>query len=114
MKFERISKRLWQFAYLWTRVFHKYHFDKGLKMADTYRAVLKDDHLEWVDKKPEMVNPVDVTVVVHDAPTNKLQGEKMAFYLEKLAELGGVSGISDPVTWQREVREDRVLPGRDV
>lgn len=83
-------------------------------MADTYRAVLKDDHLEWVDKKPETMNPVDVTVVVHDMQKNKSQGEKMAFYLEKLAELGGVSDVSDPVAWQREIREDRILPSRDA
>jgi hypothetical protein len=91
-----------------------WNFDKDERMADTYRAVLKDDHLEWVDKKPEMVNPVDVTVVVHDVPNNISQGVKMAYYLEKLAELGGVSSISDPVAWQREIREDRVLPGRDA
>ncbi|MBT3601707.1 MAG: hypothetical protein HOE48_08440 [Candidatus Latescibacteria bacterium] len=83
-------------------------------MADTYRAVLKDDHLEWVDKKPETMHSIDVTVVVHDMPKNKPQGEKMAFYLEKLAELGGVSGISDPVAWQKEMREDRILPNRDA
>ena len=82
-------------------------------MSDTYRAVLKDDHLEWVDKKPENVNPVDVTVVIHTVSDNTSQGEKMAFYLDKLAELGSMSHISDPVAWQKEIRLDRILPGRD-
>ena len=32
---------------------------------------------------------------------------------EKLAELGTFSEITDPVEWQRQIRKDRPLPGRD-
>ena len=33
--------------------------------------------------------------------------------LNRIAARGGISGIDDPATWQREQRADRPLPGRD-
>jgi hypothetical protein len=37
----------------------------------------------------------------------------MAALLEKLAERRTFAAITDPVRWQRELRQERVLPGRD-
>jgi hypothetical protein len=37
----------------------------------------------------------------------------MAALLEKLAKRRTFSTIPDPVKWQREIRQDRVLPGRE-
>lgn len=36
---------------------------------------------------------------------------KKAF--ETLAEMGTFADITDPVEWQRQIRKDRPLPGRD-
>jgi len=33
--------------------------------------------------------------------------------LQRLATRGGIRSIPDPVAWQREQRQDRVLPGRE-
>jgi hypothetical protein len=33
--------------------------------------------------------------------------------LERLAAAGGIKSIRDPVAWQREIRRDRPLPGRE-
>lgn len=33
--------------------------------------------------------------------------------LEELAILGGIASIPDPPAWQRDIREDRPLPGRE-
>lgn len=41
--------------------------------------------------------------------TTKSKGEIMAEALNGLAQLGTMSRIKDPVAWQREVREDKVL-----
>ncbi len=41
------------------------------------------------------------------------RGQQMADALSKLAESGAFSGIEDPSAWQREIRRDRPLPGRD-
>jgi hypothetical protein len=41
------------------------------------------------------------------------QGQRMARALENLAAADAFSEISYPVEWQREIRKDRPLPGRD-
>ena len=33
-------------------------------------------------------------------------------YLRRIASRGGIRSIPDPMAWQQEVREDRILPGR--
>ena len=40
------------------------------------------------------------------------RGERMAAALERLAAGSGVAGITDPMEWEREQREERDLPGR--
>ena len=42
----------------------------------------------------------------------KGRGQQMAAVLEKLAQAQAFAGI-DPVAWQRDLRQDRELPGRD-
>jgi hypothetical protein len=37
----------------------------------------------------------------------------MAEALERLAAADALSRIEDPVEWQREIRKDRPLPGRE-
>jgi hypothetical protein len=84
----------------------------------TYRAVLRGDRLEWRGEVPPEIAtdralPVDVTIL-SDEPFNAAHaGERMAAALEKLAASQAVAGIEDPMAWQREVRRDRPLPGRD-
>ena len=39
------------------------------------------------------------------------QGQQLFDILQEIADSGGL-GISNPVTWQREVRQDRALPFR--
>lgn len=41
------------------------------------------------------------------------RGRRMADALARIADSGGVSGIGNPVSWERGVRRDRPLPGRD-
>jgi hypothetical protein len=86
-------------------------------MPDTYQAVLKGNQVEWIDDFPisafqESEIEVLITVLYNrkiqsDSETG--QGERMAECLEKIAETGGVKGISDPLEWQREIRKDRTV-----
>lgn len=39
--------------------------------------------------------------------------ELAAFLRERFREGGGLTSIKDPSAWQREIRKDRKLPGRD-
>lgn len=84
---------------------------------ETYRAILKGNRLEWVESEPtdlDAEQPVEVTILptVGESESNT-QGQRMARALERLAEANAFADIKDPVAWQREVRKDRPLPGRD-
>lgn len=86
-------------------------------MSETYRAILKGDRLEWTDSEPTDLNPEQpVQVTILDAPDHTdttTQGQRMAKALEGIAASDGLSQIQDPVEWQREIRKDRPLPGRE-
>jgi hypothetical protein len=40
--------------------------------------------------------------------------ERLRKAFATLAEMGTFADITDPVEWQRQIRKDRPLPGRDV
>jgi hypothetical protein len=84
----------------------------------TYRALLRGDHLEWLEEAPEPRTDtplrVHVTVLEQESPAEaQARGYAMAALLEQLAERRTFAAISDPVMWPRELRQDRVLPGRE-
>ena len=95
------------------------------KKKHTYKAVIRHDpeehcdYVEWVSGKPKTNVPLEVEISVWeeepkgDRYIDKKRGAKVAKAFEKLAELGTFSEIEDPVAWQREIRKDRPLPGRD-
>ncbi len=88
-------------------------------MPDTYQyqAVLKGNQVEWLDDFPISAfqeSGIEVLItVLHDkripSDSKAGQGERMAECLKKIAETGGVKGISDPLEWQREIRKDRTV-----
>ena len=41
------------------------------------------------------------------------RGKRIKEALQALAELGTFADIKDPVEWQRQIRKDRPLPGRE-
>jgi hypothetical protein len=84
----------------------------------TYRALLHGDRLEWLEDAPESQTDaplrVHVTVLEQEPPAGvHARGHAMAAILEQLAERRTFSAITDPVRWQRELRQDRILPGRE-
>jgi hypothetical protein len=84
----------------------------------TYRALLRGDHLEWLGEAPELQTDAPLTVhvtIVEPEPGAEAhtRGPAMAALLEKLAVRGTFAAIPDPVRWQRELRQDRALPGRE-
>jgi len=84
-------------------------------MLRTYKAILRGDHVEWIEKPPERADPVQVHITLLEEETPKPlreRGRAMADALAELAKRGTFSAITDPVAWQREVRQDRTLPNR--
>ncbi len=48
------------------------------------------------------------------ATAEKERGKRIKAALQTLAELGTFADITDPVEWQRQIRKDRPLPGREA
>jgi len=85
-------------------------------MSITYQAILKGDRVEWIGDAPDTNGGVPVQITVLDQSShmeNDPRGAAMAAALQQIADTGGISAIIDPVEWQREIRKDRPLPGRD-
>jgi len=87
-------------------------------MANTYRALLHGNILEWLNGRPDSVGDdesveVDVTLLNDESDTAHARGKRMAASLEQLANLPSSSLPKDAADWEREVRADRSLPGRD-
>jgi hypothetical protein len=86
-------------------------------MVRTYKALLRGNSLEWIGEAPERSEDypitVEVTVLEESYPAEaRSRGDEMAAILEKLSETEAVSDITDPVAWQRDLRQDRPLPGQ--
>lgn len=90
-------------------------------MLPTYKAILRGNYLEWSGDAPQNLQgeravEVHVTILRETTTSSDIvaHGERMAEALEKLAAINALSEISDPSMWQREQRQDRSLPDRDV
>ena len=88
-------------------------------MLHTYRAILKGNRLEWDGDVPEQAaqeRAVAVYITILDEsvmPQTASQGERMAAELEQLAASNALAHITDPAAWERDLRQDRALPGRE-
>jgi hypothetical protein len=63
-----------------------------------------------------MDHPLRVQVTIEEpepVAEEHARGRAMAALLEKLAARGTLSDLTDPVQWQRELRQERALPGRE-
>lgn len=56
---------------------------------------------------------VKVIATLIAVPGETEQGAKKLDSLRRIAERGGIKNIPDPARWQREIRQDRPLPGRE-
>ena len=84
-------------------------------MLHTYRAILDDDRVRWLEQPPERSGTVQVHITFLDEgghETSADRGRLMAESLAELAKRGTFAEISDPVAWQRELRSERTLPDR--
>ena len=86
-------------------------------MRRTYKAILSDNRIEWLDGSPETADPISVDIIILDKAKQELSQAKektAGELLAILAEKGTFADIKDPVAWQREQRKDRPLPYRDT
>jgi hypothetical protein len=87
-------------------------------MLKTYAGVWHNGQIEWKgEPPPQTEGPLDVQVTVLQPSATTLSPEERrrgaAEALERLAAMNAFADIIDPVAWQREIRKDRPLPGRE-
>lgn len=84
-------------------------------MLRVYRAILRGDRVQWIDQPPKKQRPIPVhiTLIQNEPNISHTRGESMASALENLAHQGGLKHIVDPTAWQKQIREDKPLMGRD-
>jgi hypothetical protein len=89
-------------------------------MLKTYVATVSGDRIQWDEgEDPALREPtkVIVTILQSAAPKQRVlprsDGVAAAAILAEIAAKGGISAFGDPLEWQREVRKDRPLPGRE-
>ena len=90
-------------------------------MSQTFTAILRGDRLEWTGEGPGPIAsdrpvPVEVTILGEGTTEPVWDDERrrrMFDALDRLAARGALAEITDPVGWQREIRRDRPLPGRE-
>ena len=85
-------------------------------MKRAYKAILHGDRVEWLDGAPDADGPLRVEIAI-EADSNRDQIEEksgpVSHFFQALADMGAFAEIEDPVAWQREIRKDRPLPGRE-
>ncbi|MBI2861556.1 MAG: hypothetical protein HYX89_01925 [Chloroflexi bacterium] len=89
-------------------------------MLATYKATLKGDRLQWQEdnsRPPSSTQPVQVLVTVLEpalASDVKGRGRRMKEALHRLAVRNTLTDIGDAAQWERDIRQDRPLPGRET
>jgi hypothetical protein len=85
-------------------------------MSQAFKAVIEGDRIKWDGPAPDVSGPIRVEVLLSGPPVRKKlvggDGPAAAAALAQIAAMGGL-GIEDPIAWQREIRKDRPLPGRE-
>lgn len=85
-------------------------------MSRTYDAVLQGNCLQWTGTSPPDPSPVEVKVIVpdpEDAISPEERKRRAVAALQEIAARGGIRSIPDPVEWQREMRTERPIAGRE-
>jgi hypothetical protein len=90
-------------------------------MLNTYKAILRGNHLEWNEEAPDHLAQEDAVVVYVTILDEAVvpsevtqQGHRMAAALEQLAAVNALADVTDPIAWEREMRQDRPLPDREM
>ena len=87
-------------------------------MLQTYEAIYEHGKVRWLDAPPDMhearllVTVLSGTVAKSGVP-DATHGSDLADALKVAVLLNPYRDVADPIAWQREVRSDRVLPGRN-
>lgn len=81
-------------------------------MSESYRAILVDGRLQWLDDVPSAIRQrsgeVRVRVTIEEQRDERNR-EELASLLDEIADDDPFNDVEDPVEWQRELRRERDL-----
>lgn len=78
------------------------------------QVMVHEDHKLHLDLDIPTDVPVGmVEVTLYVKPANKPDPQKAAACLRDIAARGNLRNGPDPAQWQRKIRQDRLLPGRE-
>ncbi len=87
-------------------------------MLRTFKATIKNNHVEWDKDIQGQINsesPIPVYITLLDESEQndiEYQGKCMILALNQLVNINACTDITDPANWEREIRRERQLPGR--
>lgn len=79
-----------------------------IKTGNSYALRVPKKYVE--DAKLELGQKATIQLPIAQPKQNR---EKIQQAFRQLQEIGAYKTIDDPVAWQREIRKDRPLPGRN-
>lgn len=79
-----------------------------IKTGNSYALRVPKKYVE--DAKLKLGQKAAIGLPVPEAKQDRV---KIQALFKQLADSGAFKHIEDPVAWQREIRKDRPLPGRD-
>ena len=90
-------------------------------MLPSYEAIYDHGQLTWVGDAPSPDRSRVIVILIEGQSANDLpeadrevpNGTRLVAILTEMAEKGIGKVFGDPMEWQREVRRDRPLPGRE-
>ena len=90
-------------------------------MLPSYEAVYDHGRLSWTKDAPDPERVRVIVTLIKEQSANDLpeadrevpNGTRLVAILTEMAEKGIGKVFGDPMEWQREVRRDRPLPGRE-
>lgn len=91
-------------------------------MLKSYEAIYDDGHLQWLETPPRLKHARVMVVIAEPddegaipSPRQEANGAHLVAILRETDPnvLAGIAEkFGDPLEWQREQRQERVLPGR--
>jgi antitoxin component of MazEF toxin-antitoxin module len=80
-----------------------------IKMGNSYALRVPKAYVEQAKLKLGQKIQIDLPLIVPVRQNRKAVQQA----IKNLQQIGAFRTIKDPVAWQREIRQDRPLPGRD-
>jgi antitoxin component of MazEF toxin-antitoxin module len=82
------------------------------KAGNSYALRVPKEYIEKANL--HLGDKADIPLPTRHKKQDRTKIEKLFRQLQEVSNNGsGLANIKDPVAWQREIREDRSLPGRD-